>query len=76
VHGRADARELTDRAQLLRPAYKIKWCCIALNVFLPVHLARRRFSDPAMDETTVKRAQLGKARQLLNSIDATTYGDH
>ncbi len=76
VRGRPDAEELTDRAVLLRPAYRIKWCCIALNVFLPVHLARRRFADPALDETAAKRAQLAKARQLLNSVDTTNYGLH
>jgi len=76
LQGRPGAGELTDRAVLLRPAYKVKWCCIALNVFLPVHLARRRFSDPALDETAVQRAQLGKARQLLDSVEATTHGLH
>ena len=76
VQGRQDAQVMTDRAALLRPAYKIKWCCIALNVFLPVHLARRRFADPAIDETAAKRAQLEKAKQLLNSVATTTYGLH
>jgi hypothetical protein len=56
------------RAALLRPVYQFKWCCIALNVFLPVHLARRQFADPGVDTTALKRAQLGKAQNLLRSL--------
>lgn len=63
-------------AQLLRPAYQIKWCCIALNVFLPVHLARRKFANPNLDEAALKYAQLSKARQLFQSIQVTTDGLH
>lgn len=63
--------ELVHRARLLRPVYRVKWCCIALNVFHPVHLARRKFADPALDETELKTAQLAKAEQLFQSI---SYG--
>lgn len=62
------AEELVRRAQLLRPVYRIKWCCIALNVFLPVHLARRKFADPSLHEASVKAAQLAKAEHLLRTI--------
>jgi len=71
-----DAKRLSASAMLLRPAYQIKWCCIALNVFVPVHLARRKFADPGVDENALKQTQLIKARQLLNSIDTTAYGLH
>jgi hypothetical protein len=71
-----NAERLSHRALLLRPAYQIKWCCIALNVFLPVNLARRKFADPDIDETALKQAQLLKAQQLLNSIDTTNHGLH
>ncbi len=71
-----DAESLASRARLLRPAYQIKWCCIALNVFLPVHLARRAFANPGLDTSTLKEAQLLKADQILNSIDKTDYGLH
>ena len=64
------------RARLLRPAYQIKWCCIALNLFLPVHMARRAFANPGLDEVALKQAQLLKADQILNSIDRTTHGLH
>lgn len=56
------------RARLLRPAYLVKWCCIALNVFLPVHLARRRFADPSLDEDRLKSAQIALAVQLLARV--------
>ena len=71
-----DAERLSFRARLLRPAYQIKWCCIALNVFLPVHLARRAFANPSLDEIALKRAQLLKANQILNSIETNTHGLH
>jgi hypothetical protein len=76
AQGLPDARRLSSSAMLLRPVYQVKWCCIALNVFLPVHLARRKFADPGLDEITLKRDQLSKARHLLNSIDAAAYGLH
>ena len=63
-----DAAQLAFRAGLLRPAYQIKWCCIALNVFLPVNLARRRFANPDLDEAALKRTQLAKGKQLFQSI--------
>jgi hypothetical protein len=71
-----DAERQAHRATLLRPAYQIKWCCIALNVFLPVNLARRKFADPDLDEATLKQSQLGKAQQILNSLDKTLHGLH
>ena len=71
-----DAESAAIRARLLRPAYRIKWCCIALNVFLPVHLARRTFANPGLDTNALKQAQLVKADQILNSIDKTDHGLH
>jgi len=71
-----DPEALAFRAALLRPAYRIKWCCIALNVFLPVHLARRKYANPGLDETSLKRAQLAKARQILDSLEMASHGLH
>jgi Phosphotransferase enzyme family len=62
------------RAELLRPVYQIKWCCIALNVFLPVHLARRQFSNPTLDIVALKRAQIAKAKNLLKSLHRLHHG--
>jgi hypothetical protein len=71
-----DAERLAIRARLLRPAYQIKWCCIALNVFLPVHLERRAFANPGLDTNALKEAQLLKADRILNLMDKTDYGLH
>lgn len=62
------AEQLADRARLLLPVFRVKWCCIVLNAFLPELLARRKFADPGLDEAGRKRAQLGKAERLLSTI--------
>ncbi|HTY99646.1 MAG TPA: aminoglycoside phosphotransferase family protein [Rhodocyclaceae bacterium] len=71
-----DPAALTVRAGLLRPVYQVKWCCIALNVFLPVHLARRKFANPDLDEGALKQAQLAKAHGILQSIQEPRHGLH
>lgn len=67
---------LVKRANILRPVYQIKWCCIALNVFMQVHLARRKFANPGLDETILKQTQIAKAEQILQSIQTTAHGIH
>ncbi len=64
------------RTQLLQPAYQIKWCCITLNIFLPVHLERRRFANPQLDPIALKKDQLLKARTIFQTIKETGYGLH
>jgi len=59
--------ELAERARLLRPVYQVKWCCIALNIFLPVNLARRKFANPDLDERILKQDQVTKATRLFQS---------
>ena len=72
-----DAPEtLKLRTQLLQPAYQIKWCCITLNIFLPVHLERRRFANPQLDPIALKKDQLLKARTIFQTIKETGYGLH
>jgi Ser/Thr protein kinase RdoA (MazF antagonist) len=68
--------QLYVRARLLRPVYQIKWCCIALNVFLPVNMARRKFADPQLDEIGLKQSQLVKAENLFQSIRNLEHGLH
>src|SRR5262249_16446012 len=41
---------LRDRAYLLLPVYRLKWCCIILNEFLPVDGRRRQFANTALGE--------------------------
>ena len=70
------SENLIRRAKILRPAYQVKWCCIALNVFLPHHLARRRFADENLDVAALHRAQLAKVKHLMQSLKplGDTYG--
>ncbi|MBI3562333.1 MAG: phosphotransferase [Gammaproteobacteria bacterium] len=63
-----EPESLIYRANLLCPVFKVKWCCIALNVFLAVHLARRKFANPSLDEFTLKINQLVKAKRIFQSI--------
>jgi len=53
----ADRRTVTERAGLLLPVYRLKWCCILLNEFMSVGANRRDFAE------TGRRADR-KARQL------------
>jgi Ser/Thr protein kinase RdoA (MazF antagonist) len=72
-----EPEKLIARAGLLRPVYKIKWCCIAMNVFLPEHMARRKFADAGLNETSLRKIQLNKARQILKSLQLETiHGIH
>lgn len=71
-----DAPMLAARARILRPVYQLKWCAIALNVFLPVHLERRKFANPALDEAVLKRAQLVKADKLFQFINTANHALH
>lgn len=68
------AEVLVRRAQLLRLVYRVKWCCIALNIFLPVHLARYRFANPALVVSDFKRGQLAKVAALIQSLESYHYG--
>ena len=64
------------RVRLLLPVYRLKWCCIALNEFLPTGAARRRFSQVGMDAEQAKRIQLQKTRDMLGTIwDAPAPGE-
>ncbi len=66
--------ELIRRARLLRPVYQVKWCCIALNIFLPINFARRKFARPDLDESALKQTQLAKAARLFKSIPSSSHG--
>lgn len=71
-----EPESLVKRANILRPVYHIKWCCIALNVFMQVHLERRKFANPDLDETALKQTQLTKAEQILQSTQIISHGLH
>lgn len=65
---------LKKRAEILRPLFQIKWACIALNVFLPIHLARRRFSDSEVNIKVLKEEQLVKAENILKYFKTNFNG--
>jgi hypothetical protein len=56
-----------QRMQLLLPAYRIKWVCIALNGFLSVDGARRRFAN--QDAESHLAGQLILAEKLLSALN-------
>ncbi len=62
-----DPRRDLARILLLLPLYRLKWCCIVLNEFLPEEGERRRFASPA-DEEVRKVDQLSRARQMLRTV--------
>lgn len=70
------AEYLIKRAKILYPAFRMKWACIAMNVFLPVHLDRRKFSDPDLDVSELKRIQLTKANHILTFFETRTNVIH
>lgn len=59
---------LIEHARLLEPVFRVKWCCIILNEFLPEAAERRRFANPASDPQTRKHRQLDKARRLFATL--------
>jgi hypothetical protein len=62
-------REQTaTRIRLLIDVYRIKWCCILLNEFLPLEANRRRFSR-GEERTDRKPGQLLMAREMLNQLE-------
>ena len=71
-----EPERLKLRTRLLWTAYQIKWCCITLNVFLSVHMERRRFANPQIDPLALKRDQLLKAQTLFQTIKDPSYGLH
>jgi len=57
------------RSMALINLYKIKWCCIVLNIFISENLQRRIFAQPELDVEDLQKQQLLKARNLLDRID-------
>jgi hypothetical protein len=58
-----------SKMKILFPVYRIKWCCIMLNDFLPVGDKRRSFSMKS-NQTNRKRRQLEKVKAYFhNHVD-------
>lgn len=64
------ATDFEQRVRRLMPVYRIKWCCILLNEFLPVSRSRREFARGEADPESRRREQLEKARTALLAPDA------
>ncbi len=60
-----DVTAVRQRVAWLLPLYRIKWCCLALNAFLPVAADRRKFAQPGEDPARHRSRQLAQARALL-----------
>ena len=58
------------RIRLLWPVYRVKWCCILLNEFLPMDARRRQFAAPTVNAESRTLRQLGRARQSLSQLTA------
>ncbi|MFO0967408.1 MAG: aminoglycoside phosphotransferase family protein [Gemmataceae bacterium] len=62
---------LEERVRVAYVVYGLKWVMILLNEFVPEHLARRLFANPALRAEEVQGAQMTKARRMLEqSIEA------
>ena len=55
------------RIELLMPVYRMKWCCILLNEFLPVGFKRRFFAQNTRP-LNHRRLQLEKAKAYFNDF--------
>ncbi len=60
----ADPEAMITRANLLLPLYRIKWCCIILNYFLPLGRVNKDFVAAVTPES--RALQLEKARNVLH----------
>ncbi len=69
VSGLSDAAAHYQRISLLLDVYRLKWCCIMLNEFLPVAGQRRNFARDAGSQEERKRTQLEKADRALQRIE-------
>jgi hypothetical protein len=58
------------RLGLLRPVFRMKWCCIVLNEFLPAALRRRAFAAGDALPNDHMAAQLDKAEAALDAAKA------
>lgn len=68
VEGLPNRARHQQRINLLWPIYRIKWCCIMLNLFSPVGAKRRAFAGSGEDLENLKKTQLALARQALRSL--------
>lgn len=68
----ADPALELERAFLLLPLHRLKWCGILLNELLPIGARRRAFSGVAADREERLSLKLASARRSLRSISNST----
>ncbi len=71
-----DPQSLRQRILLLMPVYRLKWCCIILNDFLPVGNERRNYAINTLDQAMRKRNQLIKAQAYLTNIRSEYHNEY
>jgi hypothetical protein len=64
------ANGLAGRVGLLLPVYRVKWCCIMLNEFLPAGSMRRSFARTDDSPETRQMSQLQKVEAALSQFEA------
>lgn len=57
------------RFEMLLPVYRVKWCCIMLNPFLPAGSSRRSFAMCQRQLDDYKEEQLAKAKRSANCTE-------
>jgi len=57
------------RFKMLLPVYRVKWCCIMLNPFLPAGSSRRSFAMRDWQLDDYKEEQLAKAKRLARCTE-------
>jgi hypothetical protein len=65
-----------QRIAVLFPIYRVKWCCIVLNDFLPESARRRAFAGRGADPSDRRREQLQGATQLVEQLERDLDGLH
>lgn len=58
------------RFELVQDLIGLEWILIVLNVLAPEARARRRFSDPKLDERALVAQRLERAAAMLDSLEA------
>lgn len=61
-------KSLGKRITLLLPLYRIKWCCVLLNEFLPAGPARRFSRADGSDLAPRRKRGLDKAERMLERL--------
>ena len=67
IGGQPWADGVMQRIQLLYPLYRVKWCCIIMNEFLPEGNRRRAFSATQATLEERKLANLEAAENYLTN---------